>query len=84
MATIYEHTGEGPVVTRATSAKHAADIIARREFGKRGFCRTIRLDSYTRDGSVHTYEAFIGRPVRGERGTTTGRNVWIYERRGEG
>ena len=81
MATTYEHTGEGAVIRRATSAKHAADILARREFGRRGFCRTIRLDSYTRDGTVQTYEAFIGRPVRGEHGTTTGRNVWIYERR---
>ena len=81
MSSTYEHTGKGGPVRKATDAKHAADIIARREYGKRGFCRSIRLDSYTEDRRSYTYEAFIGRPVRGEPGTTTGRNVWIYERR---
>ena len=81
MTTTYEHTGKGGVVRKATDAKHAADIIARREFGKRGYCRSIRHDSRTEDGKCHTYEAFIGRPVPGERGTTAGRSIWIYERR---
>lgn len=82
MTNTYEHTGKGGAVRRATSAEHAANILARREYGRRGFCRSIRHDSRTEDGRNHTYEAFIGAPVKGEPGTTSGRNVWIYERRG--
>lgn len=81
MPNTYEHTGTGGPVRRAESAEQAADIIARREYGKRGICRTLRLDSYTEDRRNYTYEAFIGRPVKGEPGATAGRNVWIYERR---
>ena len=68
------------VTTRAGSAKEAADIIARRIYGKRGFCHALRHASRTEDGRSHTYEAFIGVPVKGDRGTTSGRNIWIYER----
>ena len=81
MATTYEHTGKGGIVRNAESAEHAADIIARREYGKRGFCRTIRLDCYTEDRRSHTYQAFIGRPVPGNSRTISGRDIWIYERR---
>lgn len=55
----------------------AAEIVARREFGRRGVCRTMRLDSWATDGSFYTYEAFIGRS--GRDGTCTGHNIWIYE-----
>ena len=79
MTTTYNHTGKGGIVRKAENAQHAADIIARREYGKRGFCRSLRHDSRTEDGRSHTYEAFIGRAVPGQPGTTAGRNVWIYE-----
>lgn len=69
------------VTTRATSAREAADIIARRIYGKRGFCRSMRHDSRTEDNHSHTYEVFIGVPVRGEPGTTSGRNIWLFEKR---
>ncbi|MFY9699936.1 MAG: hypothetical protein WAK34_16740, partial [Rhodoplanes sp.] len=49
--------------------------LAHREFGQGGLCRTIRLDSSSRDGMHGRYEAFIGAPT--ERPTTAGHNVWI-------
>lgn len=70
---------------QAGSAREAAEIFAgrqaRRDYGRNGFCRTMRLDSWTENGKSHTFEAFIGRPVPGERGTTSGHNVWLYVRR---
>lgn len=64
---------------RADSAHGAASIFARRLFGRRGHCRSIRHDSSARDGSVAIYRAFVGVPVRG--GNTEGRNIWIYATR---
>jgi hypothetical protein len=82
-------TCEGFQPVRADSAQEAARIFAerqaRREFGRKGFCRTLRLDCWTEDRRSHTFEAFIGRPVPGEPGTTSGRNVWVHVRhRGAG
>jgi len=68
------------VVTRATNAQEAADKIARRIYGRRGYARSLRHDSRTEDNRSHTYEAFVGVSVKGQPGTTSGRNVWIYER----
>jgi hypothetical protein len=69
---------------QAESAREAAEIFAtrqaRRDYGRNGHCRTIRLDSWTEGGKSHMFEAFIGRPVRGEN-ATSGRNVWVYVRR---
>ncbi|MGZ9112356.1 MAG: hypothetical protein ACXW3X_15075 [Rhodoplanes sp.] len=62
---------DGP---RAAAAAFAARM-AHREFGQRGHCRTIRLDSSSRDGMHSRYEAFISAPT--ERRTTAGHNVWI-------
>lgn len=66
----------------ADSAKEAAETFAnrqaRREYGKRGHVRTKRLDSWSEDGTHHTYEFFIGRPVPNDRNTTSGHNVWIH------
>ena len=66
-----EHGIDGP---RAAAAAFAARL-AHREFGQRGHCRTIRLDSSSQDGMHGHYEAFIGAPT--ERGTIAGHNVWI-------
>ena len=79
-----DHTGKGgPVRVRKSeinedtnAAKIAAGILARREFGRRGYCRTLRLDSWAADGSSYTYQAFIGRDDG--HGATVGRNIWIY------
>lgn len=64
----------------AESATEAARIFAgrqaRRDFGRRGYVRTLRLDCWTEDRRSHTFEAFIGYNV--ERDACAGRNVWIY------
>jgi hypothetical protein len=65
----------------ADSATESAQIFAtraaRRAYGRRAYCRTLRLDSWTQDGRQHNYQAFIGRDVPGQRGTTSGRDEWI-------
>ncbi len=82
-----KHTGTGgDVRVRADSespARDAANILARRMYGKRGTVVTLRLDSWSEDGKAHTWEAFIGRePTASERRKygpgVTGHNVWIY------
>lgn len=65
----------------SAAARIFAERLARREYGRSGHCRTLRLDSWTQNGASHTFEAFIGKPVPGDRATTSGRNVWIYVRR---
>ena len=74
------HTGDGgPIRVRMDDtdpAQTAADILARRMYGPAGYCRVLRLDSWTADGDRYTYDAFLG--VRSGPGTTVGRNVWIY------
>jgi len=82
---LVKHTGQGgPVRVRASSdspAKDAAEILARRMYGKRGTVGSLRFDSSCGDSS--TYEAFIGaaptaaQTKRGDNGIT-GKNVWIY------
>ena len=61
---------------RAAAAAFAARL-AHREFGQRGHCRTIRLDSSSQDGMHDSYEAFIGAPAPTDPCTTAGHNVWI-------
>lgn len=74
------HTGPGGSVRVSTwdndKAATVAGILARREYGRRGTCRTLRLDSWARDGTAYNYEAFIG--TRNNDGSVSGRNVWIY------
>jgi hypothetical protein len=64
----------------ADSADEAAGIfaerLARRRFGKRGYCRTMRLDSWTENGHTHTFEVFIGYDV--DRNTCSGFNEWLH------
>ena len=61
----------------ADAARVFADRLARRTFGRKGYARTIRPDSWTQDGRNYTFEAFIG--VDREHGReTVGRNVWLY------
>lgn len=76
-----QFTCTGFRAVEADSAGEAAGIFAeraaRRAYGRQGYCRTLRLDSWTQDGSSHAYEVFIGRDVRGSQGTTSGRNEWL-------
>ena len=80
-----KHTGTGGDVRVAIDSDHpardAANILARREFGRRGTVVTLRLDSWSKTSS--TWEAFIGRsPTAAEArkygNGVTGHNVWIY------
>ncbi|NCB05191.1 MAG: hypothetical protein EOM69_06675 [Clostridia bacterium] len=82
-----KHTGNGGAVRVSADAENparqAAEILARRMYGKRGVVGTLRLDSHAADGSSHTYEAFVGvgpTQVERRRGANgiTGRNIWIY------
>jgi hypothetical protein len=78
--TRYAMVGFRPV--EAESPRAAAEVFATREarklYGRRGYCRTMRLDSWTEDGTSHTFQAFIGRDVKGQPGTTTGREAWLF------
>jgi hypothetical protein len=82
---MFTFCADGFRAVRAKNASEAAEIFAgrqaRREYGRGGHCRTLRLDCWTENGKSHTFEAFIGKPVPGERATTTGHNVWLYVRR---
>ena len=80
-----KHTGTGGDVRVRADSEHpvrdAANILARRMYGKRGTVVTLRLDSWSETSS--TWEAFIGRePTASERRKygpgVTGHNVWIY------
>lgn len=57
-------------------ARKAADIIARRLFGKSGYCRILNLDSWATDYSFLTYNAFVG--YDNGYGSTIGRNIFVY------
>ena len=82
-----KHTGTGGDVRVMSDSEHpardAANILARRMYGKRGTVVTLRLDSWSEDGTSHTYEAFIGRsPTASEArkygNGVSGRTVWIF------
>lgn len=61
---------------QAEGMQHAAEIFAlrwaRRQYGKRGDARTCVQGSYSRDGSLAEYQAFIGITKGNE---TTGHNI---------
>lgn len=59
------------------AAERFADRAARREYGRRGYRRTLRLDNWAENGTSQTFEAFVGVAVRGDPGTTSGHNVWL-------
>jgi hypothetical protein len=59
--------------------QEAAETFATREarklFGRRGYCRTCTLGSWTQDGTAGEFSAFVG--YRTGRNETTGRNVHL-------
>jgi hypothetical protein len=63
------------IETSKDAAREFANRIARKVFGRRGYCHHVRLDSWKADGSYANYEAFIGVAAQG--GGTNGRNVWL-------
>jgi hypothetical protein len=64
---------------KATEMKEAAEIfanrLARKQFGRSGYCRICRLNSWDEQGRFGHYDIFIG--YNGERGTTIGHNELI-------
>lgn len=65
------------------AARTFANRAARQEFGRAGYARTLRLDTWTRDESSFAYQAFIGRDT--SQNTCTGHNIWLHiSRRREG
>jgi hypothetical protein len=73
----YECSGYNAV--QARSMKEAAETFAaraaRREFGKAGYCRICRMDSWSEDGTRATFDCFIGYSTG--QGQTTGHNIWL-------
>lgn len=59
--------------------RDAAEVFAGREarkaYGRSGYCRTLRLDGWSQDGTRATYEGFIG--YSDGNGGTIGKNVWL-------
>ena len=72
-------TYDPPKRVRAESRKEAADkvasSIARKWYGRSGYCRHVREDCRTLDGRETTFEAFIGHDVGDG---CNGRNIWVY------
>jgi hypothetical protein len=58
------------------AAEVAAARLARR-LGRRGAFRSLRQDCVAMDGSLWTYQAFIGRRI-GDGYGVEGGNVWLY------
>ena len=63
----------------AGAAQAFAERLARRTYGRKGYCRNVRLDCWTESGTSHTFEVFIGYSVG--QGTTSGHNEWLHVRR---
>ncbi len=77
--TTYRSKGYKPV--EADTIDDAAEIFAgraaRKAFGRKGFMRTLRIDSWTDGGRSATFQAFIGYTPRHEPMTTTGWDEWF-------
>lgn len=78
MRYIYTSPGHRPTdAADAGSQREVGEIFARRKarrlYGRRGTVGALRLDSWSQDGTVMEFDAYIGRPVRD--GGVAGRNV---------
>jgi hypothetical protein len=58
--------------TALEAAEIIAGRIARRQYGRRGYCRVLRMESWSADHSHSEYSAFLGYKRNGE---TIGSNV---------
>lgn len=61
--------------SRDDAARIVADRIARRWYGRKGYCHHVRYDCRTMDNRQATFEAFIGYSL--DNGCQ-GRNIWLY------
>jgi hypothetical protein len=75
----YKTQGCNAVV--AESMSEAAGLfsarIARKRYGKTGYCRTLNLESWSQDNTLGEYNAFVGYTPAGKHniGTTIGSNI---------
>lgn len=67
----------GDVQNASDAACIFANRLARRQYGKRGYARIVRPDSWSADGLSHVFETFIGKDSR-YGGGCVGHNEWIY------
>lgn len=74
-----DRRGEPTQYKEIDGAKDAAWLfanrLAKREFGRRGYCHHVRRDCVSTDGRSANFEAFIGVPAEG--GGTNGHNTWL-------
>ena len=79
-----DHTGPGgpirvPLCENARESRsigaYAAEILARRIYGRNGTIGAFRLDSWSTDNSFFTYDAFLG---ESRDDGITGRNYTLY------
>jgi hypothetical protein len=64
---------------RSDDGREAAHIfatrLAKKKYGRSAYVRTLNVDSYSQDGSVSNYQAFVG--VRTGSHETTGSNIYF-------
>jgi hypothetical protein len=74
----YKSDGFRPVQARcmADAARIFAGRLARRHHGKRGHVVTFHCDSWSENGRMGVYEAFVGHPGN-QQGETIGGDVRI-------
>ena len=76
-----KYTTSGCQAVTAENMSEAAEIfagrMARKKYGKTGYCRTCNLESWSQDQTLGEYNAFIGYTPAGKhnRGTTVGGNI---------
>jgi hypothetical protein len=72
-------TYDPPKRVRAETRKEAAEIvanrIAKRWYGRAGYCHHVRYDCRTMDRKTEHYEAFVGHTVGNG---CDGRHIWVY------
>jgi len=77
--TMKKYTTTGCRAVSAESMSEAAEIfaarIARKKYGKSGYCRICNLESWSQDRSLGEYNAFIGYTPAHNQGQTVGNNT---------
>jgi hypothetical protein len=70
-----DECGQIIIETAKDAARVFAARYARKMFGKRGTATAIRADSWTQDGRIHNFQAFVGRHT--SNGGVSGRNEYF-------
>lgn len=67
--------------TMSEAGQIFATRMARKTYGNSGYCRTHRIDSYSRDGKVAEFDCFVGYTTG--HNVTTGHNIRLTVSRSE-